>query len=105
VILSDLLHFHSSHPVLVKSLTALLSRDSSARTYVAAGNYTRPDICANFLRLGEQSGLVWEEQDNTGVETQWLGALSVPGLTNAQLAVRKNACRLWIGRWATSEPS
>lgn len=103
VILSDLLHFHSSHSVLVKSLTALLSRIPTSRAYVAAGNYTRPDICDNFLRQGEHSGLIWEEQDSTGAEAQWLGTMPVPGLTKEQLAVRKNVCRLWVGRWAAPD--
>lgn len=103
VVLSDLLHFHSSHSVLIKSLTALLSRVRTSRVYVAAGNYTRPDICDNFLRQGEHSGLIWEEQDNTGAEAQWLGTMPVPGLTKEQLAVRKNVCRFWVGQWAAPD--
>lgn len=35
VILSDLLHFDSSHDVLVKSLSLLLAKTTDARVYVA----------------------------------------------------------------------
>lgn len=64
VIMSDLLHFDSSHDVLVLALTSLLAKSSQARVYVAAGNYTAPHVCDNFLNLGTHAGLIWEVRTN-----------------------------------------
>lgn len=99
VILSDLLHFHASHDVLLGSLTRLLARTPSARTYVGAGKYTRPEVCSHFLSEGAKLGLVWEEVEEDPV---WRGQLPVSGgqLDREQLGVRKGMCRAWIGRWS-----
>jgi len=61
VVLSDLLHFHTSHAVLVSSMDALLARSPDARVHVAAGNYTKPDVCDSFLRLSVQAGFAFDE--------------------------------------------
>jgi len=99
VIMSDLLHFDSSHDVLVASLKSLLRRASSARTYVAAGKYTPPHVCDHFLREAEEAGLVWEEGEDSD---EWHGTMEVTGagLDKGQLGVRKGMCRWWVGRWA-----
>lgn len=99
VVLSDLLHFDASHHVLLSSLTALLRKSGSARTYVAAGKYTPAPVCEHFLREGEKVGLVWEEGED---ESVWRGALDVRGggLDREQLGVRKGMCRWWTGRWS-----
>lgn len=99
VILSDLLHFHASHDVLLGSLTRLLARSDSARTYVGAGKYTRPEVCSHFLSEGAKLGLVWEEVEEDPV---WRGGLPVSGgqLDREQLGVRKGMCRAWTGRWS-----
>ncbi|KAJ7468060.1 hypothetical protein FB451DRAFT_1352434 [Mycena latifolia] len=85
VVLSDLLHFHSSHAVLISSVEALLAHSPAARVHVAAGNYTKPDVCDNFLHE----------------EREWLGGSSVSGLDRLALAARKGACRYWVGRRGT----
>ncbi|KAH7925465.1 hypothetical protein BV22DRAFT_1011239 [Leucogyrophana mollusca] len=103
VIMSDLLHFDSSHEVLVASLISLLARSDGARVYVAAGKYTAPNVCDHFLRLGEEAGIIWQEgvSDLDGKESDaWLGTMEVSGLDKAQLGIRKGMCRQWIGRWA-----
>ena len=100
VILSDLLHFDASHDALLAALLALLRRDPAARTYVAAGKYTAPHVCAHFVEEARRAGVVLEE----GAEsTEWLGGLDVrgAGLDRAQLGVRKGMCRWWEGRWCT----
>ncbi|KZP18887.1 hypothetical protein FIBSPDRAFT_744777, partial [Athelia psychrophila] len=60
VFLSDLLHFRSSHYILVKSLTALLSRVCTSRVYVTPRNNTRPDTRDNFISCvrGNTRGLI-----------------------------------------------
>ena len=100
VIMSDLLHFDSSHDVLLLSLKSLLSKTTTSRVYVAAGNYTQPTVCDNFLREGERIGIIWEEGSNDPTEAKWHGTLEVTGLDRTQLANRKRACRWWLGRWA-----
>ncbi|KAI0346398.1 hypothetical protein BDW22DRAFT_1405258 [Trametopsis cervina] len=99
VILSDLLHFDASHDVLLDSLTALLARTSSARTYVAAGKYTPEAVCARFLELGVERGLEWEEGADED-DAVWKGELPVSGggLDREALGVRKGMCRWWVGR-------
>ncbi|KAI0720805.1 hypothetical protein C8T65DRAFT_632865 [Cerioporus squamosus] len=98
VIMSDLLHFDRSHDVLIQSLTSLLRKDASARAYVAAGKYTQPHVCDNFVREARRAGISLEEGE---VEPVWRGALEVSGggLDLEQLGVRKDMCRWWVGRW------
>ncbi|KAJ7032000.1 hypothetical protein C8F04DRAFT_1108868 [Mycena alexandri] len=98
VILSDLLHFHSSHPVLIASAGALLARSPDARVHVAAGNYTKPDVCDDFLRLSLQAGFVFDEILPSDEEREWMGTSAVSGLDKMGLATRKGACRYWVGR-------
>lgn len=99
VILSDLLHFDRSHDVLISSLTSLLRKSSSARTYVAAGKYTLPHVCDHFLREAEEAGIALAEGEDDPV---WRGDLEVKGggLDREQLGIRKSMCRWWVGRWA-----
>ncbi|TBU22591.1 hypothetical protein BD311DRAFT_770111 [Dichomitus squalens] len=98
VIMSDLLHFDSSHDVLLQSLISLLRRTSSARAYIAAGKYTPPHVCDHFVQEARRAGIVMDEGEVEGV---WRGSLEVSGggLDREQLGVRKNMCRWWIGRW------
>ena len=98
VIMSDLLHFDRSHDVLARSLASLLRRDAAARAYVAAGKYTKPHVCDNFVQEARRLGVVLEEQE---VESTWMGTMRVSGggLDAEQLSVRKNMCRWWIGKW------
>lgn len=109
VILSDLLHFSTSHDVLLLSLTSLLARNRTSRAYVAAGNYTPSSVCDNFLREGEKLGIVWQEggdhENSTTTKDGWHGTLDVSGLDKEQLATRKNACRWWLGCWLISTDS
>ncbi|KAJ7118671.1 hypothetical protein C8R43DRAFT_1035814 [Mycena crocata] len=98
VILSDLLHFHASHAVLVSSIHALLAHSSDARVHVAAGNYTKADVCDNFLRLATNANFTFDEVLPVDGETEWLGCLDVSGLDKLALTTRKRACRYWIGR-------
>ncbi|OCH89224.1 hypothetical protein OBBRIDRAFT_34465 [Obba rivulosa] len=102
VILSDLLHFDQSHDVLLASLVFLLRRDATARVYVAAGKYTLPHHCENFVRQAERLGVELEEAE---VDGDWKGSMEVKGggLNKEQLSVRKNMCRWWVGKWATDK--
>ncbi|KAJ7665974.1 hypothetical protein DFH06DRAFT_1185513 [Mycena polygramma] len=100
VILSDLLHFHSSHAVLVSSMDALLAHSKEARIHVAAGNYTKPDVCDNFLRLSLEGGFIFDEITPSDEEREWLGRSDVSGLDSVALRTRKAACRYWVGRRA-----
>ncbi|KAA1472415.1 hypothetical protein DENSPDRAFT_778485 [Dentipellis sp. KUC8613] len=109
VVLSDLLHFDRAHPDLIASLTALLAKNPSSRTYVGAGIYTRPEHCTHFLRLAEAAGIIWVDGgsgvgDDVGREedTVWRGTMVVKGLDAASLGVRKGMCRWWVGKWAES---
>ncbi|KAJ3842277.1 hypothetical protein F5878DRAFT_608119 [Lentinula raphanica] len=98
VILSDLLHFDTSHDALLKSLSLLLAKTIDARVYVAAGKYTRPDVCSSFLRKAMDVGLTLEE--DTSIDgSEWQGTLSVSDLSTEALTTRKNNCRFWVGRW------
>ncbi|EKM57975.1 uncharacterized protein PHACADRAFT_206824 [Phanerochaete carnosa HHB-10118-sp] len=99
VLLSDLLHFDASHDALLLSLTSLLHKSSSARTYVSAGKYTPAAVYEYFLREGEKLGLAWEEGEDDGV---WRATLDVHGggLDREQLGIRKGMCRWWTGRWS-----
>lgn len=112
VIMSDLLHFHSSHDALIHSLSSLLAKTPSARVYVAAGTYTTRAVCENFLDMGSHIGLVWEsdsgtsgqgneDEDKGDIEATslWLGTRAIAGIDATQLGVRKGMCRWWVGRW------
>ena len=109
VILSDLLHFSTSHDALLLSLTSLLAKNRTSRAYVAAGNYTPPSICENFLREGEKRGITWQEggdnHENSTVDNEWHGTLEVSSLDKEQLAIRKSACKWWLGRWLSPADS
>ncbi|PFH50601.1 hypothetical protein AMATHDRAFT_144739 [Amanita thiersii Skay4041] len=97
IILSDLLHFDTSHGALMRSLDMLLSKLPNARMYIAAGRYTTDAVCAQFLLLAEQSGFLIEEIDGG---SEWQGKMAVGGLDKEALSLRKQNCRLWIGRRA-----
>lgn len=99
LILSDLLHFGDAHDVLVSSIIKLSARGPDSRIYVAAGNYTKPDVCANFVRVAREAGLLIDEILSAPAEQQWLGGMEVGGLDKDALTLRKAACRFWIARW------
>jgi nicotinamide N-methyltransferase len=103
IILSDLLHFHASHPALLSSLTQLLSSTREARAYVGAGKYTPEHVCSEWLECGEKAGLEWEEI-NLLADNGWTGAMEVVWsgtvMTKEDLSVRKEMCRLWVGKWS-----
>ncbi|KAG9127692.1 hypothetical protein FRC07_010765 [Ceratobasidium sp. 392] len=100
LILSDLLHFDSSHSDILSTVTQTLSRSPDARIYVAAGLYTREPIRNAFLRAGEEVGLEWELMPNDGV---WRGEKDVwsDGVAWSQedLNARKANVIAWVGRW------
>ncbi|KAK0452330.1 hypothetical protein EV421DRAFT_1768355 [Armillaria borealis] len=100
VILSDLLHFHSSHNVLIASLKSLLRKTADSRVYIAAGRYTSPNVCDNFMEIANSEGLCIEEEVSDEQEEPWLGTMEVANFDKRALSVRKAACRFWIGRWA-----
>ena len=96
-ILSDLLHYHSSHGDLVRSLRLLLSVSTAARVYVGAGRYTSIETCQHFLSLAEEKlGIAWEEGENDGI---WHGDTKVGSWTREELGLRKANVRWWVGRW------
>jgi EEF1A N-terminal glycine/lysine methyltransferase len=100
VIMSDLLHFHSSHDVLVNSVTSLLSKSRTSRVYVAAGKYTAHHVCDDFLRAAGEAGVILEEgREDRSDRMKWLGTMDVSGLNEEDLTVRKGMCRWWVGRW------
>jgi nicotinamide N-methyltransferase len=107
VILSDLLHFDRSHGALLDSVCMLLARDDKARVYVAAGVYTKTDVCAAFLREAGRRGLVWVDreagQDGREVDDVWRGTLPVLGVSREHLGTRKGMCRWWVGRWSDAQ--
>ena len=107
VILSDLLHFDRSHEALLDSVCMLLGRSDKARVYVAAGVYTKSDVCAAFLRQAERRGLVWIDrgagQDGREVDDVWRGTLPVQGMSRDQLGARKGMCRWWVARWSDEQ--
>ncbi|TFK38048.1 hypothetical protein BDQ12DRAFT_652333 [Crucibulum laeve] len=100
LILSDLLHFYDAHPVLVSSIISLLKKSPSSQVHVGAGSYTKPHVCDNFLALGKQAGLQFEEFQSSDEDKGWNGSMSVSGLDKEALALRKGACRYWVGKWA-----
>lgn len=101
VIMSDLLHFHSSHDVLVNSIISLLSKSHTSRVYLAAGKYTARHVCDNFVRVAEKAGVILEEGqlEVDQSDARWLGTMTVSGLNEEDLAIRKGMCRWWVGRW------
>ncbi|KAI9463021.1 hypothetical protein F5148DRAFT_1313640 [Russula earlei] len=107
VVLSDLLHFDRSHGALLDSVCTLLARHDRARVYVAAGVYTKSDVCTAFLHQAERRGLLWVDsgagQDGREVDAVWRGALPVPGMDRDQLGARKGMCRWWVGRWSDEQ--
>ncbi|KAG9005495.1 hypothetical protein FRB94_001500 [Tulasnella sp. JGI-2019a] len=96
VILSDLLHFRSSHDDLIMSMTALLGKEASARAYIAAGKYTPPEVCQNFLQEAERLGIKWQVGENDGV---WRGTTEVGTWSADELSARKSNVNWWIGKW------
>ncbi|EKM76738.1 hypothetical protein AGABI1DRAFT_131032 [Agaricus bisporus var. burnettii JB137-S8] len=99
MILSDLVHLDSFHDILLKSISLLLSKTETARLHVAAGKYTQPHVCDMFLTKAKGSGLILEEWKPKPDEKGWLGSLEVSDLDHDALALRKDACRYWIGYW------
>ncbi|RDB29774.1 Protein N-methyltransferase NNT1 [Hypsizygus marmoreus] len=104
MILSDLLHFHGSHDVLIDSIRLLSMKSKNSRLHVSAGNYTHSDVCDNFLAKGRNAGLVFEEIHAGTEETRWLGEMKVSSLDNEALSLRKANCRYWVGRWELEMP-
>ena len=87
----------------------LLARNDKARVYIAAGVYTKSDVCSTFLHQAERRGLVWIDkgagQDGREVDEVWRGTLPVhgPGISWDQLGVRKGMCRWWVARWSDGQ--
>lgn len=100
MILSDLLHFDTSHDVLIFSLVSLLDKSEESRCYVAAGKYTPAHVCDHFLRSAEKEGMEWVEGE---VDEVWRGQLEVNGggLDRENLGIRKGNCRWWVGKWGS----
>jgi EEF1A N-terminal glycine/lysine methyltransferase len=100
VIMSDLLHFDACHGVLISSLTRLLSKTSGARAYIAAGSYTRGEVCEKFIRMARDAGINMEERERMG-SGEWEGRMNVKGggLDREQLGLRKRGCRMWTCQW------
>ena len=107
LILSDLLHFTSSHATLLWCITTFLAPVAASRVYVAAGKYTKLADCQRFLREAESRGLAWTGVQGHGeVDGQeldapatWEGSMQVERWTKEELAMRKASCRFWVGRW------
>ncbi|THV07067.1 hypothetical protein K435DRAFT_643999, partial [Dendrothele bispora CBS 962.96] len=101
IILSDLLHFHSSHDALIHSMKLLLSKNPESVSYISAGNYTLPHVCDNFVSRARESGFDIEEvlPNQNSEDTEWLGQMEVSGLDREALAIRKAVCRFWIAKW------
>jgi len=99
VIMSDLLHFDSSHAALVDSLAALLSKSGGSRVYVAAGKYTKQDFCDSFINQAQHAGIALVEECYQQVGWQGKMAVRGPGLDRDGLKRRRDMSRLWVGRW------
>lgn len=107
LILSDLLHFTSSHSTLLWCTTTFLAQVPSSRVYVAAGKYTKLADCQRFLREAETQGLTWTsvqgheetERQEPDASVAWEGSMQVGRWTKEELAMRIASCRFWIGRW------
>lgn len=65
-----------------------------------AGKYTPPHVCDHFFDVARDAGIVFDELTPKEDECGWLGTLEVPSFDAEALAVRKAACRFWIGNWA-----
>lgn len=101
LILSDLLHFDAGHESLIASIEALLKKTVDSRVHVSAGLYTKPHLCDSFLAKSKAAGLEFEEI-RTDPEEVWMGTMQVNTLDREALALRKAACRYWVGRWNPS---
>ncbi|KIY68142.1 hypothetical protein CYLTODRAFT_421903 [Cylindrobasidium torrendii FP15055 ss-10] len=99
VVLSDLLHFDTSHHVLVDSIQKLLARSPDAVAYIAAGKYTLPPVCEQFVQIAKGAGFQISEVEASHADEGWLGNIEVPSFTIDELAIRKSNCRFWILRW------
>lgn len=99
VIMSDLLHFDGSHTALVESLVALLSKSRQSRAYVAAGKYTKQNVCDSFIDEARRAGIILVEETHN--QADWQGKMVVrgPGLDREGLKRRRDMSRLWVGRW------
>ncbi|KAG6917117.1 hypothetical protein DXG01_003783 [Tephrocybe rancida] len=75
VILSDLLHFHGSHDVLISSIQTLLSHSKDSKVHVSAGKYTHRNVCDDFLRKAKDAGFVFEEVLASTEEATWRGTM------------------------------
>ena len=99
MIMSDLLHFGSSHSALVDSLVALLAKSGGSRVYVAAGNYTKQDVCDRFIDHARRAGILLVEEVYQQVGWQGKMVIRGPGLDREGLKRRRDMSRLWVGRW------
>ncbi|CAE6431715.1 unnamed protein product [Rhizoctonia solani] len=100
LILSDLLHFDSSHSDILTTVTQTLKRSPDARIYLAAGLYTHKGVRQEFLKAGEEVGLEWTPLENDGI---WKGEVRVmsdgEAWTQEDLNARKANVVAWIGKW------
>ncbi|KAG8685643.1 hypothetical protein FRC11_010284, partial [Ceratobasidium sp. 423] len=100
LVLSDLLHFDSSHLDILSTVTQTLKQSPDARVYLAAGLYTQKSVREAFLKAGEEVGLDWAPLENDGT---WRGELRVTSdgvaWTQEDLDARKVNVVAWIGRW------
>ncbi|CAE7217931.1 unnamed protein product [Rhizoctonia solani] len=100
LILSDLLHFDSSHGDILSTVTQTLKRSPDARVYLAAGLYTHESVRQAFLKAGEEVGLDWTSIENDGI---WRGETRVTSdgetWTQEDLSARKANVVAWIGKW------
>jgi EEF1A N-terminal glycine/lysine methyltransferase len=71
-------------------------RNDNARVYVAAGIYTKSEVCAAFLHQAERRGLVWIDkgagQDGREVDDVWRGTLPVREMSWDELGARQGTC-------------
>ncbi|KIO15801.1 hypothetical protein M407DRAFT_34601 [Tulasnella calospora MUT 4182] len=98
LVLSDLLHFASSHDDLIASTINLLKAGSESRVYLAAGKYTREQVCCNFIEKTEKRGIEWQVGANDGL---WAGERKVGHWSLEDLSARKANVNWWIGKWAS----
>lgn len=100
LILSDLLHFDSSHSDILLTIVKTLARSPQARVYVAAGLYTREPVREAFLKAGEEVGIEWGLMENDGT---WRGETDVRSdgvpWSREDLSARKSNVVAWIGKW------
>lgn len=75
--MSDLLHFDSSHTELVNSLVSLLAKSGRSRVYVAAGKYTKQEVCDRFVDESLRAGIVLVEENHH--QGGWQGQMIVHG--------------------------